>query len=165
MEPASQRPGPGARVVSRPSLLAVIIWPYITLIAVALVVFAGTAGKVFGGLLLLLCVFAVARLIAARTWVEGAVLYSRGVARAGEPIRLDRLTSAHLTPFGRNQGRALLLTDADGHHVRLDATNHSLRRLWPILAEHVRWDTGVANDILRKRLAKHWPPPPLGPGD
>lgn len=154
---------PNARVVSRPSLLALIIWPYITLIGVALVVFGGVGGRICGGLLLVLCAYGLARMVRVRVWVDGDVLHSRGVLRLGPSIRLDRLTRAELSAFGRNSGRTLWLTDRDGNTTRLEVTNTSLRRLWPILAEHIRWDTGVANDILRKRLKKHWPPPPLGP--
>jgi hypothetical protein len=151
--------------VSRPSLLALVLWPWITLIGVSLVVLGGTFGACFGGFMLIVCVLGIARLFRARVWVAGDVLYSRGVAHYGPPIRLDRLTSAELTSFVPNQGRRLFLTDRDGGRLMLEVTNTSLRRLWPVLAQHIRWDTGVANDILRKRLRKHWPPPPLGPGD
>jgi hypothetical protein len=156
-------PSPNARVVSRPSLLALIIWPYLALIGVACALLGSTGARIFGAVLLVLTALAVARMLRARVWVDGAVLYSRGVVRYGPPIHLDRLQRAELTPFMPNQGRALFLTDGDGAHVKLEVTNTSLKRLWPVLAEHIRWDTAVANDVLRKRLAKHWPPPPLGP--
>jgi hypothetical protein len=157
--------GPGARVVSRPSLLALLIWPWITLVGVGLLIPDSIGARIFGGLMLVLCAYAFARMVRARVWVDGNVLRTRGVLRHGPPIRLDRLTRAELTPFGRNSGRTLYLRDSDGTHLQLEATNTSLRRLWPVLAQHIRWDTGVANDILRKRLVKHWPGPPLGPGE
>ena len=165
MEPASRRPGPGARVVSRPSLLALIIWPWITVVGVGLVIADSIGARIFGGLMLALCVYAFLRLIRARVWVDGDVLYSRGVVNFGPPIHLARLARADLSPFGRNSGRTLTLADRDGGELELEVTNISVRRLWPILAEYVRWDTPVANDILRKRLVKHWPKPPLGPGE
>ena len=158
-------PPQDARVVSRPSLLALIIWPYITLIGVALLIPDSVGTRIFGAFMLLVCALGFARMVRARVWVAGDVLYSRGVAGYSPPIHLDRLTSAHLTSFAPNQGRSLILTDRDGTTLKLEVTNTSLRRLWPILAQHIRWDTGVANDILYKRLRKHWPPPPLGPGD
>ncbi len=155
MPPASGRPGPGARVVSRPSLLALIIWPYMALIGVACVALGGIGVGIFGALLLLLCVLGFARMLRVRVWVDGSVLYSRGVRHWGTPIRLDRLRSARLSAFGRNSGRQLHLTDSDGSSLELEVTNTSVRRLWPILAEHLRWKPDVANDILRKRLARY----------
>jgi len=142
-----------------------MIWSYMALIGVALVALGGVGAAIFGALLLLLCALGFARMFRVRVWVDGDVLYSRGIRNWGTPIRLDRLRSAQLTAFGRNSGRQLYLTDLDHNHLNLDVTNTSVRRLYPILAEHVRWDTAIANDRLRKRLAKHWPGPPLGPGD
>jgi hypothetical protein len=165
MEPASRRPGPGARVVSRPSLLALIIWPYITLIAVALLIPDSIGLRILGALMLVLCLFALLRLALARVWVDGDLLYTRGIANFGPPINLARLTRAELSSFGRNSGRTLFLADADGQYLTLEVTNTSVRRLWPVLAQHIHWDTPVANETLRKRLVKHWPPPPLGPGE
>jgi hypothetical protein len=163
--PAMAVPSPAAKVVSRPSLLGLVIWPWITVVGAGLLIPDSVVARVFGVFLLALCAYAFARMVRARVWVDGAVLRSRGVVKYGTPIRLDRLRRAELTPFIPNQGRHLFLSDRDGNQLKLEVTNTSLRRLWPVLAQHVRWDTDVANDVLRKRIRKHWPGPPLGPGE
>jgi len=119
------------------------------------VALGGVGVAIFGGFMVLLCVLGFARMLRVRVWVDGNVLYSRGIRNWGTPIRLDRLRSARLTAFGRNSGRQLYLTDLDHNHLNLDVTNTSVRRLYPILADHLRWNGAVANDLLRKRLAKY----------
>jgi hypothetical protein len=83
-------------------------------------------------------------------------------------VRLDRLTAAHRTPFGRNSGPVIELSDATGASVRLDATNGRMKPLYPVLARHIPPDARHANGVLLKKLARHRPPqpgPPLGSFD
>jgi len=90
-----------------------------------------------------------------RVWIDGDVLHSRTIRGYGEPIRLDRLTYAWLSPFGRNSGRQLYLTDATGSTVTLDATNARLARLYAVLAGYIDHDDPIANKLLQRRMAKH----------
>ena len=106
----------------------------------------------------------VASLVRSRVWVDGAVLYHRGVWGMRPPVRLDRLRRAELSAFGRNSGRQLQLLDADGTDLTIDATNLRLAPLYEALAAFIPWDSPVANELLQKRMAKHRPGPPLGPG-
>jgi hypothetical protein len=160
-EPPDARPGPGARVVSRPSLFGLIVWSFLALMGFAAI----AAGEPVGAVLAILGVLGFVYLARARVFVDGDVLYHRSLFKWGQPVRLDRLRRAYLSAFGPNSGRSLELGDRDGRSVRLDATNLSYTRLWPVLAEHIHWDSGIEGGELRKRLAKHWPGPPLGPGE
>ena len=85
-------------------------------------------------------------------------------AALGVPFeQRGRLTDAYLTHFGRNNGRQLRFTDADGTRIELDVTNMQVKRLYPVLAEHIRYDSAVANDLLQRRMATYRPDFPLGP--
>ena len=102
-----------------------------------------------------------------RVTVDGAgVLRSRALFRSGS-VRLDRLTDAHRTPFGRNSGPVIELSDATGASVRLDATNGRMKPLYAVLARHVPADARFANEVLLAKLARHRPRPgpPLGSFD
>jgi hypothetical protein len=158
------RPGTGARVVGRPRVTAAIVWAYIALIGGALVAVGGAGATIFGGLMLAVFALGAATLARSRVWVDGPVLYYRTALGMRPPLRLDRLRSATLTSFGRNRGRQLVLWDADGTTLTIDATNLRLVRLYEVLASFIRWDDPAAGELLQKRMAKHRPGPPLGPG-
>ena len=156
------RPGPQAQVVGRPRVVAVAGW--CTLLAIGLFAIAiHDTGPVIVG-----CCFGAVGLLGlvaalrTRVWVDGDLLHSRTLRGYAPPIRLDRLTRADLSAFGRNDGRQLHLADADGTCVTLDATNARLARLYAVLAERIRHDDPVANKLLQRRMAKHRPRSPLG---
>ncbi len=158
------RPGPNARVVGRPRVSAVPIWALIGGIGLGLVATGKAAGVAFGVFMLAVFALGVGSLIRSRVWVDGPVLYHRNVWGMRTPVRLDALRRAELSAFGRNSGRQLHLLDADGTDLTIDATNLRLARLYEAMAVFIPWDSPVANPLLQKRMAKHRPGPPLGPG-
>jgi hypothetical protein len=152
-----RHPGPGARVVGRPRRVSVL--------GLSLLIAIGVVALVRGVMFFVAPgAVALAGTLRNRVWVDGAVLHSRRLVGWNAPVRLDRLRVAWLSPFGRNSGRQLRLVDTTGAQVELDATNTSLTALYAVLAEHVAWDGGVANDLLEKRLAKHRLGLPFGAG-
>jgi hypothetical protein len=157
-----RRPGPGARAVGRPRVSAVIVWTYLLAIGVSGFVYGGTGGTVLGVCFVALALFGYVSLARTRVWVDGPTLYSRTIRGYGPPIRLDRLTFARLSAFGRNNGRHLTLADADGATVVLDATNIRLARLYAALAEFIRSGDPVADERLQSRMDKYRPGLPLG---
>jgi hypothetical protein len=165
------RPGPTARVVGRPRVASVLGLSLLIALGLYMIIGIGiVAGDAFPiviglGFFVVPEALALTATLRNRVWVEDGVLYSRRAVGWNPPVRLDRLTEAWLSPFGRNSGRQLRLADADGTRVELDATNTRLKPLYAVLAEHIAWDDGqVANDLLEKRLAKHRPGLPFGPG-
>ena len=149
------QPGPNARVVGRGRISSIPIWSLILLIGVAGIVVGSTAIALLVGLpFTLLGVFGFIMLIRARVWVDGPVLYSRRTLGYRPPVRLDQLRSASLI-VNANWGRELLLDAQDGTHLRLDATNLRLVRLYAAMAEFIGPFDPVANDRLQKRMAKY----------
>jgi len=160
-----RRPGPDARVVGRPRVVAIAGWSALLAIGVfGLVGRTGAAAAVVSALFALVGGFGLVAALRLRAWVGGAEVYSRTLRGYRPVVRLDRLTDAYLTPFGADSGRQLRLRDADGTRVELDATNMRIDRLYAALAQHIRHDDDVANDLLQRRLARYRPDFPLGPG-
>jgi hypothetical protein len=134
------------------------------LLAIGVVGIADWVGSsvVVGVLFALLGAFGLLATLRRRVWVHGNVLYSRRFLDYQPAIRLDRLTDAYLTHFGPDNGRQLRFADADGTRIELDVTNMQVARLYPVLAEHIRHDGAVANDLLQRRMARYRPDFPLG---
>jgi len=150
-------------VVGRPRIVALLGWCVMLAIgAFGIADWAGSAAVV-GMLFALLAAFGLVATLRQRVWVHGNMLYSRRFLGYQPAIRLDRLTDAYLTHFGPNNGRQLRFTDADGTSIELDVTNMQVKRLYPVLAEHIRYDSAVANDLLQRRMATYRPDFPLGP--
>lgn len=149
----SKRPGPNARLVGRGRILAVPIWLYIGLIGVAVIFFGGLSMSLIIGIpFTLLALFGLTSIAYSRVWVDGPVLYARHVFGYRPPVRMDALSSAVLTNFGRNSGRQLWLTPRDGKPLRLDATNLRLKPLYGELARYIPEGSHVANPLLHKRM-------------
>src|SRR4051794_35375890 len=112
--PTEARPGPGARVVGRPRVAAVLFLGLLVAIGVYAVVVGVTRSDV-GTLIIGLVFFVVPEALALvvsfrqRVWVDGDVLLARRFRGWAPPLRLDRLRIAWLSPFGRNSGRQLHL--------------------------------------------------------
>ena len=151
-----RRPGPNARVVGRGRLSVVPVWLSIGLIGVSVFALGELALTLIVGMpFALLALFGLATLIRSRVWVDGPTLYSRRLFGYAPPIRLDRLARAELTGFGPNQGRSLYLVDKEGTHVRLDATNLRLKRLYAAMAQFIGPFDDVANERLQRRMEGH----------
>ena len=157
-------PGPDAKAVGRPRVVAIIGWCVLLAIGVTGLIRWTGAALVVGVLFTLLGAFGLVATMRLRVWISGTVVHSRSLRGYGSAIRLDRLTNAFLTPFGADSGRQLRLADADGSSVTLDATNMRIERLYAVLAQYIRHDDDLANDLLQRRMAKYRPPFPLGPG-
>ena len=144
-------------------MVALLGW--CVLLAIGVFGIADWAGSsvVVGVLFALLGAFGLLATLRQRVWVHGNVLYSRRFLGYQPAIRLDRMTDAYLTHFGADNGRQLRFTDADGARIELDVTNMQVARLYPVLAEHIRYDSAVANDLLQRRMARYRPDFPLGP--
>ena len=151
-----KRPGPNARVVGRGRISAVPIWTLILLIGVAGIVVGSTAMALLIGVpFTLLAVFGFTMLIRARVWVDGPVLYSRRTFGYRPPVRLDQLTqrvARSSTPTG---AVSCCSPRKDGTHLRLDATNLRLVRLYAAMAEFIGPFDPVANERLQKRMEKY----------
>ena len=160
----AERPGPGARVVGRPRIASLLGFCAIGGIGGSLIAEGSGVGIGFGALLAAVALLGLAVTLRTRVWVDGSRLYARRLVGYAPPVRIDRLTAASLSPFGRNNGRDLTLRDADGTTLRLDATNTRLARLYAVLATYVRHDDPAANALLQRRMARHRPGLPLGPG-
>lgn len=155
----------GEQVVGRPRVAAVIGWFLMLVIGVAICALTAPGGLVLGIPWTLLSLSGLVSTLMIRVWVDGEdVLHSRALVRGGS-VRLDRLTHAVRTPFGRNAGPVIELTDATGASVRLDATNGRMKPLYRVLARHIPADAGYANGVLLAKLARHRPGPPLGSFD
>jgi hypothetical protein len=149
----SKRPGPNARLVGRGRILAVPIWLYLGLIGVSVLYFGGlTMSLIIGVPFTLLALFGLTSIAYSRVWVDGPLLYSRHVFGYRPPVRMDALSSAVLTNFGRNSGRQLWLTPRDGKELRLDATNLRLKPLYAELARYLPSNSTIANALLNKRM-------------
>jgi hypothetical protein len=149
------QPGPNARVVGRGRISIVPVWALILLIGVTGIVVGGTVMALLVGVpLTVLGVFGFTMLIRARVWVDGPVLYSRRTLGYKPPVRLDQLRSASLNT-NASGGRELLITAKDGTHLRLDATNLRLVRLYEAMAEFIGPFDPVANELLQKRMGKY----------
>ena len=149
------QPGPNARVVARGRISAVPIWALILLIGVGCTVVGGTGvALIIGVPFTLLALFGLMMLIRSRVWVDGPVLYSRRTLGYRPPVRLDQLASASLI-VNPNWSRELLLTARDGTHLRLDATNLRLVRLYAAMAEFIGPYDPIANERLQKRMEKY----------
>jgi hypothetical protein len=138
------RPGPDARLVSRPATRGWIFNNAVLLIGLLFVAEADAFGLALGGAMVALGLISLLLMARRRVWVDGDVLYSRALSRYGPPVRLDRLTEAAL------RGRFLWLTDADGAHVRLEARDTDLSALYRELAERLPSD--LADERLRRLL-------------
>jgi hypothetical protein len=155
----------GGQVVGRPRVAALIGWSLMLTVGAALLLVGSAGALVIGIPWALIALFGLVSTVMIRVWVDGdGVLHSRALFRGGS-VRLDRLTDAHRTPFGRNSGPVIELADATGASVRLDATNGRMKPLYPVLARHIPPDARYANAILLKKLARHRPGPPLGSFD
>jgi hypothetical protein len=150
--------------VGRPRVVAIVGWCTLLAIGVAGLVRWTGATLVVGALFALVGAFGLVATLRSRVWISGTEMHSRALRGYRPAIRLDRLTDAFLTPFGPDSGRQLRLADADGARVELDATNMRIERLYAVLAQHIRHDDHVANDLLQRRMAKYRPDFPLGPG-
>ncbi|MEV6492504.1 hypothetical protein AB0M20_28370 [Actinoplanes sp. NPDC051633] len=150
-------------MVGRPRVVAIAGWCVLLAIGVYGLVRWTGAVLVVGALFALLGMFGLISTLWLRVWVSGGVLHYRTLRGYRPVVRLDRLTTASLTPFGADSGRQLRLADADGASVQLDATNMRIERLYPMLAQYLRHDDDVANDLLQRRMARYRPDFPLGP--
>ena len=155
----------GQQVVGRPRAAAVIGWILMLLVGLGISASGSAAGRVIGLPWTLLSLFGLVSALVIRVWVDGDdVLHSRALFRGGS-VRLDRLTHASRTPFGRNSGPVIELADATGSRVRLDATNGRMKALYPVLARHIPPDARNADAVLLAKLARYRPGPPLGSFD
>lgn len=142
-------------VVGRPRLAAVLLWCALPALGVfALVRTSGGVSRVLGVFFVLLGLLGLVSAARSRVWVDGAVLRHRTLF-TDRTVRLDRLTTAHLTNFDRANGRQLRLVDAAGGSTVIDATNLRLKPLYVVLAEHVRPDSPAVNDRLRRRMVRY----------
>jgi hypothetical protein len=150
-----RHPGPDARVVGRGRISALPIWLLIGLVGLSSLLLGGVALKLLIGLpFTLLALSGLVMLVRARVWVDGPTLYSRTLFKHRPPVRLDQLLSARLVT-NHNWGRELHLTTRDGKHLRLDATNLRLVRLYEAMAPFVTPHDGIANDLLLKRIERY----------
>lgn len=155
------RPGPDAKVVARPRVVSVLLW--VVLLAIGgFGLTRGGGGVAIGVFFALLGILGLASTLLSRAWVDGTVLRYRTLLGHRPAVRLDRLTSAHLTNFDGTNGRQLRLIDSDGAAVEIDATNLRLQRLYAVLADHIRPDTPVANELLKRRMDRHRSGLPFG---
>jgi hypothetical protein len=142
-----RRPGPGARVVSRPRLVAVVGWVAIVAIGVGMLQRGladdDVAFAVFGASWTLLLGAGLLSILWIRVTVDGDLLHVRGPFGWRGPVDLSRLAVARYG-YEHNGGRSVHLIDADGHAVRLDAVNHRLVPLYRELAARVGpWDAAL----------------------
>ena len=153
------------QVVGRPRAAAVIGWSLMLVVGVAICALTAPGGLALGIPWTLLSLFGLVSTLMIRVWVDGEdVLHSRAMFRGGS-VRLDRLTYATRTPFGRNSGPVIELADSSGANVRLDATNGRMKPLYPVLARHIPPDARNANAVLLAKLDRYRPGPPLGSFD
>jgi hypothetical protein len=171
---SSRRPGPAAYVVGRPRIASVVGASVMLAVGVqGLAAFAdGRSDESLVGIFFtLFASLSLFLLLTTRVWVEGQVLRYRKFWRYGPPVRLDRLTEASLSDFAQYSGQQLRLSDADGATVLLDVINTRLVPLYAVLAKHIPhsdrdspYGHRVANEKLHRRMAKHRPGLPWGPG-
>ena len=154
----SRRPGPNARLVGRGRFLAIPIWLYLLLIGMSVLYFGGISGSLIIGIpFTLLALFGLSSIAISRVWVDGPWLYSRHVFGYRPPVRMDELSSAILTNFGRRSGRQLWLTSRAGATLRLDATNLRIKPLYGELARFIPEGSPIANPLLHKRMTDQRP--------
>ena len=120
--------------MSRPGTRGWIFNNVLLLVGLVFVAEGDAFGYVLGAAMFALGAAGLLLLARRRAWVDGDVLYSRGLARYGPPLRLDRITESTL------RGRFLRLSDADGASVRLEARDTDLSALYRELAERLPAD-------------------------
>jgi hypothetical protein len=136
-------------------VVALLLWAALLTGGITAVVRTTGVSLAIGAFFALLGALGLASTAVSRTWVDGTVLRHRTLLGHRPPVRLDRLRIAHLTNFDATNGRQLRLTDADGAAVEIDATNLRIKRLYEVLAGHIRHDSPVANELLQRRLSRY----------
>lgn len=153
------RPGPDARVVGHPRVSAAVGWLLLTVAfgaggVLSLADDGSTAGAVIA---LAFCAFFVLMLVGTlrqRAWLDGERLVVRTLA-GHHAVRLDRLTTARRVESGQAFAWILLLTDADGGHVRVDTVGMDVRPLYRELGVRLNGFDRRTNRALERKLARY----------
>ena len=154
-------PAGPTRSLVRPRIASGAIIALIAFIGIGLLSTGSGVGIAVGVFLLAVAVFGVVSLATTRVWIEGDLLHVRAPLRGREPVRLDRLTHASLSGWGQGKGPELALSDSEGAHVLLDATNFRLDELYAELAARLPasdrdgFGRSIADDRVHARLELH----------
>lgn len=150
-EPAA----PGRLLVGWPRPISLLGFAVLLAIGVFALAQGDTGGIVVGGFFTLVgggCLVAIGY---TRVWVDGSVLLLRMPFQGTRTLRLDRITRASVSPFGRNKGPVLSVADAEGAALTIDATNLRLTGLYIVLAQYIPAGGAGGDERLERRMRKH----------
>ncbi|WP_022926717.1 hypothetical protein [Patulibacter americanus] len=147
-------PGPDARVVGRPRVVALVGWILMVAIGVGVALTGGTGAVIFGVVWTVGLGGLFLALLRSRVVVDGHDLYFRTVRGWGEPVDLSHLRSATVLTGG-NLAQWVLLTDRGGQQARIDAVNLRLKPLYRELAIYIGPWQDIADERLERRIARH----------
>jgi hypothetical protein len=151
---AAPAPGPDARIVARPRIVAVVGWILLVAMGVGIALTGSTGAVVFGGLWAVGLGALFVALLRSRVVVDGHEVYFRTIRGWGQPVDLSHLRSATVLT-GRDFAQWVSLTDRDGHHVRIDAVNLRLKPLYRVLAVYIGPWQDIADERLERRIGRY----------
>lgn len=151
---APSRPGPGARTVARPRVVAVIGWTLLVALGVGMALEGSVGMVLFGGLWAIGLGSLFVLVLRSRVVVDGDLLYARGVRGWRRPVDLRHLRRGGIAT-GANHERWVVLRDGHGAELRIDAVNLQVTGLYRELGARIGPWQGVADEDLEHRIARH----------
>jgi hypothetical protein len=147
-------PGPEARSVARPRIVAVVGWVLMIAIGPGVALTGTTGGAIFGAIWTLGLGALLALLLRTRVVVDGHDLFVRALRGWEPPVDLSHLRSATVDT-GSNFAQWILLVDHRGHHARIDGINLRLKGLYRELAIYIGPWEDTADDRLQRRIGRY----------
>jgi hypothetical protein len=151
---ATAGPGPDARSVARPRVVALVGWTLLVALGPGFVLTGETGPVIFGVLWTVGIGSLFVMLLRMRVVVDGHELFVRRRRRWEPPVDLSNLRSATVV-VGGNLAQWVELTDRHGGHVQVDAVNLRLKGLYRELATYIAPEDGIADKTLQRRIGRH----------